>query len=76
MVSEAYLQDRPGPPLAARRFFDQQVIPAAIDAAAAVEALAERLAVQVRRAPAPVLGAVLAAGFLAGWAGWRRALRR
>ncbi|WP_250265916.1 hypothetical protein [Rhodovastum atsumiense] len=64
LVQDGYLLDKPSPPSQPKLFFDQRVIPAAIDAAGAVEAVLERLAVRTRQRPVMVLGMAMGAGFL------------
>jgi hypothetical protein len=66
MVTQAYLLHRPPPPSNPKRFLDQQVIPALIDAAAAVEAQIETAANTTRRNPLLACGAMLAIGWLVG----------
>jgi hypothetical protein len=64
MVSRDYMLRRDRPPRSVKLTLDQVVIPAAIDAAAQVEAVAERLSNAVKRRPAPVLALVAFAAWL------------
>jgi hypothetical protein len=65
MVGASYLVDKPAGPSAPRRFFNQRILPPAIDAAAKVEAVAERAAQGARRSPLAALGIAFGIGFLA-----------
>jgi hypothetical protein len=58
MVDRSYLLNRPPRPSGLKRYVDQEVIPLAIDAAGALEAVLERLS---RRAAAQPLTAAAAA---------------
>ena len=64
MVSRDYMLKKEGGPSAPKLFLDQKVIPAAIDAAGAVEGVLERVAVRVRRMPVAALAAALGTGTL------------
>lgn len=61
MIEPGYLTHKPAAPSAPKRVFDQNVIPALIDAAGSLEAVIERWAVRVRHAPAQSLGIALGA---------------
>lgn len=65
MVTKHYLLDQPKPPSALKVRFDQQVIPAAINAAGSVEAGLERVAQRARKQPLAALGAAFGLAFLA-----------
>jgi anti-sigma factor RsiW len=69
MVSRDYLLRKPAPPSRAKVAFDQQVIPAAVDAAASAEAALERWSRLVARAPFAAIGAVLGLGIVLGMLG-------
>ncbi len=64
MVSRDYLLKKGAGPSAPKLFLDQTIIPAAIDAAGAVEGVLERVAVRVRRMPVAALAAALGTGTL------------
>lgn len=66
MVAPSYMLERPKPPGAVKRGLDQRVLPIAIDAAASVEAVAERIAAGVRAAPFLGIGLALVAGIVLG----------
>jgi hypothetical protein len=51
MVAPAYMIERRPPPGEAKRIFDQKVVPAAINAAGAMEAVVELAACSIRRNP-------------------------
>jgi hypothetical protein len=65
LISRNYLLKRPSPPSAVKVMVDQSVIPAMIDAAAAVEMQFERIAVVARRAPLIGVAVAFGAGLLA-----------
>lgn len=62
MVSQAYMLEKPSGPSPIKVFFDQKVIPAAINAAGDVEGLLEHVAIRARRAPFASLAAALGIG--------------
>ena len=62
MIDPGYMLAKPTRPSPAKVFLDNEVIPALIDAAGGVEAVVERIAVEVRRRPA----GGLAVAFLVG----------
>ena len=64
MVGRDYMLKKGAGPSAPKVFLDQKVVPAAIDAAGAVEGVLELLAVRVRRTPVAALAAALGAGTL------------
>lgn len=64
MVSQSYVLEKPPPPSAAKVFFDQRVMPVAIDAAGAVEARVERLAGHARRQPIVAVSVAIGVGVL------------
>ena len=66
MVDVGYLIDRRSPPSGFMSFLNQRIVPAAIDAAGAVEAAVYELGEQVRARPATSLLAAGALGLLAG----------
>ena len=61
MVGQSYLEKSAPPPSAAKRYFDQDVVPFAINAAAAVERFVAVIAQGVQRYPVPMV--VIAARF-------------
>ncbi len=61
MVTQAYMTSRPSAPSMLQLFFDQRVIPVAIDAAAGLDRGAAVLADRARKAP---LRACLLAGLM------------
>jgi hypothetical protein len=67
MVDQGYMLNKPPGPPAWKRTLDQVVVPAAIDAAAVLEAGIERVAVWARGRP--VLACVTVLGL--GWAAAR-----
>jgi hypothetical protein len=72
MVSSNYLLRKPTPPSDLKRFFDQRIMPVAIDGAACLDIGLAKTVEHVRRNPAVALG--LAAGMgvlLAAWLGPR-----
>jgi hypothetical protein len=75
MVSRNYLLKQPAAPSPGKVFIDQAVIPALIDAAAAVEQQLERVATGVRNAPILGMGVACGVGWLASRAA-RPATRR
>ena len=62
MVDASYMTENAGPPSAAKRYFDQEVIPAAIDALGGLEAGVEQVARAVKARPALVLAGALLLG--------------
>jgi hypothetical protein len=64
MVTKNYMLKKPQGPSAPKLFLDQQVVPALIDAAGAVEGVLETIAVRSRAAPFSALGAALGTGAL------------
>ena len=64
MVGRAYLLAKRRPPTALKRAIDQRMIPAAIDAAGALEAVLERISVSATRQPITALGAAFGLGLL------------
>ncbi len=64
MVSKSYMLAKKSPPSELRLVLDQQVIPAAINVAGAVEGLLERVAVRTRKRPATAVGAALTTAML------------
>ena len=64
MVGPSYLLDKPAPPTALKRYVDQCLFPAAIDAAASVERVVERTAIAARATPWAALGLALIAGWM------------
>ncbi len=62
MVDKSYMEAKPAPPSALKQYFDQVVMPVAIDMAGSVEAGLERVAVSVKQRPATTLGAALVLG--------------
>ena len=81
MVDKSYMLERKPRPSPLKQYFDQTVLPVAIDAAGGMEAALERIAVSVKQRPALTLGAALAVGaglstlLLQAMAGWRRRFR-
>ena len=65
MVKTAYLIDKPRSVGTLKRFVDQRLFPAAIDAAASVEGALENLTTGVRTRPLPLLLAAMGFGMLA-----------
>ena len=63
MVGQRYLLAKPQPPSALKRQFDQEVLPAAINMAASVEAVVERIARHARRQPLATVGAAFGLAF-------------
>jgi hypothetical protein len=64
MVSSSYLDRKPAPPSGLKRFFDQRVIPMAIDGAAGLEIGVASAGRHLRRNPAMSLGLALGMGIL------------
>jgi hypothetical protein len=64
MVSSAYLVRKPASPSELKRFFDQRIIPAAIDGAGCVDMGIGRVVREFRRNPKIGLGLSLALGAL------------
>jgi hypothetical protein len=56
MVSSSYLVGKPSPPSGLKRFFDQRIIPAAIDGAAYLDVSIANAAHRLRRNPKIGLG--------------------
>ena len=73
MVDRDYLLSEPPPPSALKVRWDQQGIPALIDAAGALEGRLEEVAAAVRRAPVACVLVAAGLGFLAAQAGRIRA---
>jgi hypothetical protein len=59
MVSSSYLNRKPAPPSELKRFFDQRVMPMAIDGAASLEIGVASAGRRLRRSPAMSLGLAL-----------------
>jgi hypothetical protein len=70
MVSPNYALARPAPPSTVRRYFDQQVMPMAIDAAGELEALLEQLRQRTRRYPLTTLGLAACVGLVLSRTGY------
>lgn len=66
MVSVSYMIDKPGAPSELRTYVNQRVIPAAIDAAGAVESAVYELGEKVRAQPATTLLTAGALGLVLG----------
>jgi hypothetical protein len=66
MVQPSYMLHKPVPRSYAKIVFDQQIVPALINAAGGVEALLERLALSTKSSPARYLAASWIAGFALG----------
>jgi hypothetical protein len=64
MVSSAYLVRKPASPSELKRFFDQRIIPAAIDGAGCLDMGIAKVASEFRRRPKIGLGLSLALGAL------------
>lgn len=64
MVSQAYMTEKPAGPSPVKVFFDQKVMPVAINAAGDFEGVLERVAIGARRAPVASLAAALGVGTL------------
>jgi hypothetical protein len=70
MVGSIYRRRKPGPPSALKLFFDQRIMPMAIDGAASLEMGAASAGRYLRRNPAMSLGLALGMGILLGsWSG-------
>jgi hypothetical protein len=69
MVARAYMLERKAPPRSVKLAVDQVLIPAAIDAAGQIEAVAEYVSKSVKQRPWFVLGLV---AVFAVWSGSRR----
>jgi hypothetical protein len=68
MISSSYLHRKPAPPSDLKRFFDQRIMPAAIDGAACLDMGLVKTGEQMRRNPAIALGLTAAMGvLLAAW---------
>ncbi len=78
MVSNEYMTGRPSPPSEMKRFVDQQVFPAAINGAAAIERSAQLLSERTRSQPLGFCVGAMAIGFIWGMsiAGHRRRRNR
>jgi hypothetical protein len=72
MVQPSYLLQKSAGPSPARILFDQRIVPGAINAAGAAEALIERLAVYTRKSPLSALAVGLAVGGALGCLAARR----
>jgi hypothetical protein len=73
MVSSSYLHRSPSPPSDLKRFFDQRIMPAAIDGAACLDMGLARTAEHMRRNPAMALAVAAGVGvLLAAWLRPRR----
>ena len=73
MVDTGYMLAKPSPPGPVKQYFDQTVMPAMINAAGAMEGVAEQVAVRVRRRPITGVGMALGLGCMIGLlAGTRR----
>jgi hypothetical protein len=73
MINSSYLHRKPAPPSDLKRFFDQRIMPAAIDGAACLDMGLVKTGEQMRRNPAMALG--LSAGMgvlLVAWLSPRR----
>jgi hypothetical protein len=64
MVDKSYMVGKAWPPSALISFFNRQVIPEAIEAAASIEQGLERIAVATRRRPLTSVLAAMAVGFV------------
>ncbi len=64
MVTVAYMTKRPAAPSTLKRLFDQQVIPAGINAAGRVEVALARASERARRKPFTAVLAAMACGYL------------
>jgi predicted secreted protein len=64
MVTSRYALQKPRAPSPAARYLHWNAVPSIINALGAIEAQVERLAVTVRRAPAPTLAAAFTAAFV------------
>ena len=64
MVTSNYIEGKSSLSSGPKRFFDQQVLPVAIDAAGSVESVVESLAERVRGRPMGTLGLALGLGIL------------
>nr|WP_294527832.1 hypothetical protein [uncultured Rhodopila sp.] len=65
MIGPNYLLKQPAPPSPVKVLVDQSVIPALIDAAAAVEVQIERFGGRARRAPMMCVGVAFGIGWAA-----------
>jgi hypothetical protein len=72
MVSTTYLERKPAGPSPLKRFFDQRVMPVAIDAAACLDIGVANAGRQMRRTPMLGLALLLGIGVLVGAATRRR----
>jgi hypothetical protein len=66
MVSSAYLVRKPAPPSALKQFFDQRMMPAAIDGAACLDMGITKVTREFRRDPKIALGLALALALALG----------
>jgi hypothetical protein len=64
MVDKGYMVSKAPPPSAFRTMVNRQVVPAAIDAAATVEAGLEQIALATRRWPLPSVAIAFGVGVL------------
>jgi hypothetical protein len=64
MVSSSYLNRKPAPPSELKRFFDQKIMPMAIDGAASLEVGVASAGRHLRRNPAMSLALALGMGIL------------
>jgi hypothetical protein len=65
MTRPGYLVDKPAAPSAAARYFNQRVLPVAIDSLGGIEAGLEAVAQRTRRQPGTALAIACGLGFLA-----------
>jgi hypothetical protein len=72
MVATTYLERKPAGPSPLQRFFDQSIMPVAIDAAACLDIGAVKAGQQLRRNPMLGIGLLLGIGYLVGAASRRR----
>ena len=68
MVSKSYMLEKKPPPSGLRRIIDQGVFPVAIDTAASVEMMLERVSVRTREQPVLALGTAFTTAFAASLA--------
>ncbi len=64
MVSSLYLHRAAAPPSDLKRFFDQRIMPVAIDGAACVDIGLAKVVEHMRRNPAMAIGLLVGAGVL------------
>ncbi len=67
MVNKSYMLEQKPPPSALKRIIDQDVIPVAINSAASVEMMLERVSVRTREQPVLALGTALTTAFAASF---------